>query len=42
MLASGASHEEIVKAANIAGGQVCEKSGVVMVNVDELAAEFES
>ena len=42
MLACGASHEDIVKVANIAGGQVCEKSGVVIVDVDELAAEFES
>ena len=40
MLAAGASPEEMAKAANIAGGQVCEKSGIVVVNIDELASEF--
>ena len=40
MLAAGASPKEMAKAANIAGGQVCEKSGVVVVDIDELASEF--
>ncbi len=40
MLASGEKAEEIVKAANIAGSQVCEKSGVVTVDLQELNSEF--
>ena len=40
MLVAGASPEEIAKAANIAGGQVCEKSGVVVVDIDEATSEF--
>lgn len=42
MLAASASDLEIAKAANIAGGQVCEKSGVVMVDSNALAKEFEA
>lgn len=42
MLAAGAGAMEIAKAANIAGGQVCEKSGVVMVDQNALAKEFEA
>ena len=40
MLAAESSPAEIAKAANIAGGQVCEKSGVVMVNLTDLSTEF--
>lgn len=40
MLALGESPEKIAKASNIAGGQVCEKSGVVTVDINELATEF--
>ena len=40
MLALGESPENIAKASNIAGGQVCEKSGVVTVDINELATEF--
>ena len=39
-LESQPSPEEMAKAANIAGGQVCEKSGVVVVDIDTLASEF--
>ena len=41
MLAIGESPENITRAANIAGGQVCEKSGVVTINIQELTAEWE-
>ena len=40
MLALGESPENIAKASNIAGGQVCEKSGVVTVDLNELSSEF--
>lgn len=40
-LAVGMSAFEIAEIANIAGGLVCEKSGVVSVNLDELKAELE-
>ncbi len=40
MLALEESPENIAKASNIAGGQVCEKSGVVTVDINELATEF--
>ena len=40
MLALGESPENIAKSSNIAGGQACEKSGVVTVDINELATEF--
>ncbi|MCK9254467.1 MAG: D-glycero-beta-D-manno-heptose-7-phosphate kinase [Bacteroidales bacterium] len=40
LLSSGASMAEIAKISNIAGGLVCEKSGVVPIEIDELQAEF--
>lgn len=39
MLASGASPLQIAEVANIAGGQVCEHSGVVTVDLEKLIAE---
>jgi len=41
-LANKFSMEEIAKLANIAGGQVCEKVGVVAVNQQQLAKEYKS
>jgi rfaE bifunctional protein kinase chain/domain len=40
-LVAGMSAFEIAEIANIAGGLVCEKSGVVSVNLDELKSELE-
>ncbi len=40
LLASGASIDEIAQISNIAGGLVCEKTGVVPININELAEEF--
>lgn len=42
LLAAGASPEEMCHAANIAGGLVCEKSGVVVIAPDELFNEIAS
>lgn len=42
LLAAGASPEEMCHAANIAGGIVCEKSGVVVIHPDELYNEIAS
>lgn len=39
MLASGASPEIVAEVANRAGSQVCEKSGVVTVDLEKLIAE---
>lgn len=41
MLAVGASPQEIAKVANIAGGLVCEKSGVEEINMELLIKELE-
>ena len=41
MLAVGASPQEIAKVANIAGGLVCEKSGVEEINMKLLIKELE-
>ncbi|RMF02392.1 MAG: carbohydrate kinase [Bacteroidetes bacterium] len=40
-LALGASPREIAQLANLAGGQVCEKVGVVPVNRNQLLQEYE-
>lgn len=40
LLASGAELTEIAQVSNIAGGLVCEKTGVVPINPDELIAEL--
>ena len=40
MLASGASPTDIAETANLAGGIVCEKSGVVTVDLDTLLSEI--
>lgn len=40
MLASGASPSQIAETANIAGGLVCEKSGVVTVDLKTLLSEI--
>jgi bifunctional ADP-heptose synthase (sugar kinase/adenylyltransferase) len=40
-LVVGMSPYEIAEIANIAGGLVCEKSGVVSIQLDELKAELE-
>lgn len=42
LLAAGASPKEMCHAANIAGGLVCEKSGVVVIHPDELFNEIAS
>lgn len=42
LLAAGASPKEMCHAANIAGGLVCEKSGVVVIEPDELFNEIAS
>jgi bifunctional ADP-heptose synthase (sugar kinase/adenylyltransferase) len=39
MLASGASPADIAETANLAGGIVCEHSGVVTVDLDKLLSE---
>ena len=39
MLASGASPTDIAETANLAGGIVCEQSGVVTVDLDKLLSE---
>ena len=39
MLASGATPVQIAEVANLAGGQVCESSGVVTVDLDKLISE---
>ena len=36
---SGLSAEQIASIANLAGGQVCEKSGVIPVNSEQLLEE---
>lgn len=41
MLAVGADPQNIAKAANIAGGQVCEQSGVVRADPQSILKEFE-
>ena len=41
LLASGATLNEIAYISNIAGGLVCEKTGVVPINCDDLLNEFE-
>ena len=41
MLAVGAQPIDIAKSANIAGGQVCEQSGVVMADPQSISKEFE-
>lgn len=41
LLASGANINEIAYISNIAGGLVCEKTGVVPINCDDLLNEFE-
>lgn len=40
MLASGASPTDIAETANLAGGIVCEQSGVVTVDLDKLLSEL--
>jgi rfaE bifunctional protein kinase chain/domain len=40
-LCSGCSMKEIAQISNLAGGLVCEKSGVVSINSDELMEEVE-
>lgn len=40
LLASGANLEEIAQVSNIAGGLVCEKTGVVPINPNELIEEI--
>lgn len=42
LLAAGASPKEMCHAANIAGGIVCEKSGVVVIHPEELLNEIAS
>ena len=39
-LAAGLDHKTIAHLANLAGGQVCEKVGVVPVNLEQLKAEY--
>lgn len=40
LLAVGAKIDEIAQISNLAGGLVCEKAGVVPVNINDLLAEF--
>jgi bifunctional ADP-heptose synthase (sugar kinase/adenylyltransferase) len=40
LLSAGASLSEIASISNIAGGLVCEKSGVVPIEPEELQNEF--
>lgn len=42
MLAAGATPQEATKAANVSGGIVCEKSGVVMIDRESLINELRS
>ncbi len=40
LMAAGAKIDEIAQISNLAGGLVCEKAGVVPVNVNDLLSEF--
>lgn len=41
LMSKGANIETIAVAANLAGGLVCEKTGVVPINIEELISEFD-
>jgi hypothetical protein len=41
-MALGLEADQIALLSNLAGGQVCEKVGVVPVNAEQLAREFEA
>ena len=40
LMAAGAKNDEIAQISNLAGGLVCEKTGVVPININDLLAEF--